>query len=119
MPDSWTTSSATLHLALDLRGARRDALEASLRAAIREGRLAAGTRLPSTRALADDLGFARGTVVEAYTQLQAEGYLDARHGGGTWVAEVGVAEIAAGPSPAPRAEPISRSPRFSFHPALP
>jgi len=44
------------------------------------------TRLPSTRALAADLGIARGTVTEAYDQLAAEGWLVARQGSGTQVA---------------------------------
>ena len=39
-------------------------------------------------ALAGDLGLSRGTVVEAFAQLAAEGYLDSRHGAGTWVAAV-------------------------------
>jgi GntR family transcriptional regulator/MocR family aminotransferase len=114
MRDSWTTSP-TLHLALDPRRPRRGALETSLRAAIREGRLGAGTRLPSTRALAIDLGLARGTVVAAFAQLQAEGYLDAHHGAGTWVAEVAVAA----PNTAARVETAPSAPRFSFHPGLP
>ena len=44
-------------------------LEANLRSGIRDGRLAAGTVLPSTRALATQLGVSRGIVVEAYEQL--------------------------------------------------
>ena len=87
MTQDWTTSGPDLHLALAASGTRHAALEDALRAAIREGRLAAGTRLPSTRALAGDLGLSRGTVVEAFAQLAAEGYLDARHGAGTWVAD--------------------------------
>src|SRR5262249_25947466 len=51
------------------------------------GRLLSGTRLPSSRALALDLGVARNTVADAYAQLVAEGWLTARHGAGTWVAE--------------------------------
>ncbi len=115
MPDSWTTSGPGLQLTLDPRGGRRDALESSLRAAIRDGRLGAGERLPSTRALAIDLGLARGTVVEAYAQLTAEGYLEARHGAGTWVADVALAT----PDVAARAERTTRAPRYSFHPGLP
>ena len=83
---------------------------------IREGRLAAGTRLPSTRALAGDLGLSRGTVVEAYAQLAAEGYLDARHGAGTWVADRVWRSAARAPSAAARA---ARAPRFSFSPGIP
>ena len=108
---SWSTSRLTLAP----RGGRRDALEASLREAIRDGRLAAGARLPSTRALAADLGLARGTIAEAYAQLQAEGYLTARRGGGTWVGDVAAAE----PALRPEALPPKRTPRFSFHPGLP
>ena len=58
-----------------------------LRARMADGRLGPGQRLPSTRALAADLGVARGTVVAAYDQLQAEGYLAARTGAGTFVAD--------------------------------
>ncbi|MFD6250578.1 GntR family transcriptional regulator, partial [Streptomyces roseolus] len=54
---------------------RGRALQEALREAVRSGRLAAGTRLPSSRALAADLGVSRGLVTEAYEQLTAEGYL--------------------------------------------
>lgn len=108
MQDSWTTSVAQ-------HGPRRDALETALRSAIRDGRLAPGSRLPSTRALALDLGIARGTVVEAYAQLRAEGYLGARRGAGTWVADLG---LSIAPS-VPRARPAAPSPRFDFHPGQP
>jgi GntR family transcriptional regulator / MocR family aminotransferase len=104
-----------LELQLDPRGSRRRALEVALRTAIRERRLAAGFRLPSTRALADDLGLARGTVVEAYAQLQAEGYITARHGAGTWVADLKIAA----PSLESGGRAPSRLPRFAFKPGLP
>ena len=61
-------------------------IERSLREAIREGRLVAGTPLPSTRALARELAISRGVVFEAYAQLAAEGYLEARQGAPTRVA---------------------------------
>jgi len=61
-------------------------LEQALRDSIRSGRLAAGSPLPSTRALAEQLRVSRGIVVEAYEQLGAEGYLSARPGGATRVA---------------------------------
>jgi glucose 1-dehydrogenase len=48
-------------------------LQAGLRDAIRSGRLTAGTRLPASRVLAEDLGVSRGVVVDAYAQLVAEG----------------------------------------------
>ncbi|MEW2167586.1 winged helix-turn-helix domain-containing protein, partial [Streptomyces sp. NPDC007084] len=65
--------------------ARGRALQAALREAVRSGRLAPGTRLPSSRALAGDLGVSRGLVTEAYEQLVAEGYLRSGRGAGTWV----------------------------------
>ncbi|WP_214401135.1 PLP-dependent aminotransferase family protein [Pseudonocardia lacus] len=60
---------------------------AAIRAGIRSGRLAVGTRLPPTRTMAAELGVSRGVVVEAYQQLIAEGYLTGRTGGYTTVAE--------------------------------
>ncbi|MFF9641288.1 MocR-like pyridoxine biosynthesis transcription factor PdxR [Kitasatospora aureofaciens] len=76
-----------LHLDLPATGGRRSALMAALREAIRTGRLAPGTRLPPYRALAADLGLARNTAAEAYAELVAEGWLTARQGSGTTVAE--------------------------------
>ncbi len=87
MQETWSTS-AGLDLHLELPATRpRAALEAALRDAVRGRRLPPGTSLPSSRALARDLGIARNTVAEAYAQLVAEGWLAARHGAGTWVAE--------------------------------
>jgi GntR family transcriptional regulator / MocR family aminotransferase len=57
-----------------------------VRGAILMGQLTAGTRLPSTRALARELGVARNTVLLAYGQLLAEGYLESKVGYGTVVA---------------------------------
>jgi GntR family transcriptional regulator/MocR family aminotransferase len=114
--DSWTTSGDTLQLELETHGPRRAAVERALRGAIREGRLVAGTRLPSSRTLASDLGVARGTVVEAFAQLQAEGYLQTRRGAGTWVAALAVEPIR--PASSRRAAP-TREARFNFNPGLP
>ena len=77
-----TTWASSVDLLVDLTevDGRRSALERALRDAIRDGRLLAGDRLPSSRALAADLGVARGTVTEAYAQLTAEGWLVARQG---------------------------------------
>lgn len=79
-----------LHLEIDAAeaGGRRAGLERAIREAIQGGRLAPGTRLPATRNLARELGVARGTVSAAYDQLLAEGYLSARRGAGTVVADV-------------------------------
>ncbi len=56
-----------------------------LRAAILDGTLAPGARLPATRGLASELGVSRNTVLNAYEQLLAEGYLEGRAGSGTFV----------------------------------
>jgi len=82
---SWA-SSVDLHLELPPGGGRRAALERALRTAVRDGRLRPGERIPSTRALAHDLGLARNTVAEAYAQLAAEGYLRTSQGAPTRVA---------------------------------
>jgi GntR family transcriptional regulator/MocR family aminotransferase len=58
----------------------------SLRAAILEGRLGLGSRLPTTRELAKEYDLARGTVVTAFENLKAEGYVHATIGSGTYVA---------------------------------
>jgi GntR family transcriptional regulator / MocR family aminotransferase len=57
----------------------------AIRDAIRTGRLLSGTRLPSSRALAADLGVARNTVARAYAELIAEGWLTSQHGSSTLV----------------------------------
>ncbi len=86
MQQLWANYGVDLHL--DLAGSRvRAGLEAALRDAVRSGRLRPGTRLPSSRDLAADLRIARNTVAEAYGQLVAEGWLEARTGAGTWVTD--------------------------------
>src|SRR3954468_23268426 len=83
------------------RGGARGGLGRALRAAIRGGRLQPGERLPSTRALAHDLGLARGTVAEAYAQLAAEGYLRTHQGAPTRVAARNHAPVPPRRAPAP------------------
>ena len=61
-------------------------LYTELRAAILDGRLKRGARLPSTRSLAQQYGLSRGTVTTAFDQLQAEGYTRTEVGSGTYVA---------------------------------
>ncbi|MGO8904875.1 MAG: PLP-dependent aminotransferase family protein [Solirubrobacteraceae bacterium] len=108
-------SGPELLIELD-RGARqplRAQLEDGLRAAVRSGRLPAHARLPATRALASDLGVSRRLVVDAYAQLLAEGYLLARGGAGTFVADsAGAISLAA-------REPSRRPLRFDFFPGYP
>lgn len=77
----------------------------ALRAAILAGALPPGARLPSTRALGQQLGLARNTVVAAYDQLLAEGFVTGRVGSGTHVS----AELPEGLQPGPDAAPAATS----------
>ncbi|MFE9608580.1 PLP-dependent aminotransferase family protein [Streptomyces sp. NPDC006012] len=86
MAESWATLGIDLHLEPTGSGGLRRGLTDALRDAVRTGRLAPGTRLPSSRTLATDLGIARNTVADAYADLVAEGWLTARQGSGTRVA---------------------------------
>lgn len=61
------------------------ALYVAIKQGVLTGRIAAGTRLPATRELADDLGVARGTVAQAYELLLAEGFIRGEVGRGTFV----------------------------------
>jgi GntR family transcriptional regulator / MocR family aminotransferase len=88
-------------------------LERRLRDAVREGRLKPGSALPSTRALAAQLGVSRGLVVGAYAQLGAEGYLLLRRG-----ASPRVAPTVAGPATTP-AQARDVQPRYNLRPDLP
>jgi GntR family transcriptional regulator/MocR family aminotransferase len=110
MPGSRTSSAGELLVEL-----RRDdvlplhhQLEQELRVAIRSGRLASESSLPSTRALAAQLELSRGVVVEAYEQLVAEGYLTSQPGGATRVA----AKVIEPPAAIPRS--TFRSHRIDF-----
>ncbi|WP_149822765.1 PLP-dependent aminotransferase family protein [Streptomyces tailanensis] len=122
MVDSWVNSAerigADLHLELSGTGGRRAALIRALRDALRGGRLAPGTRLPPYRSLAADLGVARNTVADAYAELVAEGWLTARQGSGTRVAER--AEPLGGSARVPRkGPPRSRGPRHDLRQGTP
>ncbi|MGH3384414.1 MAG: PLP-dependent aminotransferase family protein [Nocardioidaceae bacterium] len=89
MTVDWSRDSPELLVTFDRTGGSLSGqLQDQLRRAIREGRLAAGERLPSTRRLAEQLGVSRGTVVDVYEQLLAEGYVDSAVGSGTRVAAV-------------------------------
>ena len=98
MAIEWAGLGPELLLALDRTRAEplRVQLERELREAIRSGRLAAGERLPSSRALAAELGISRGLVLDCYSQLQAEGFLTSHTGSATRVAP-GALAPAAGP----------------------
>jgi GntR family transcriptional regulator/MocR family aminotransferase len=110
------TRANSIDLHLDVAGTRvRSGLESALREAIRTGRLAAGTRLPPSRALAADLGVARNTVADAYGQLVAEGWLAARTGAGTWVTRDPLPARQPPPAPVPQSAP----PRYDLRAGVP
>ncbi|HET7015012.1 MAG TPA: PLP-dependent aminotransferase family protein [Streptosporangiaceae bacterium] len=90
MAVEWSGLSPGLLIRLDRSASEpmRAQLEASLREAIRSGRLPAGERLPSSRELARELGVSRGMVQDCYGQLLAEGYLVSRTGSATRVAAI-------------------------------
>ena len=77
---------ATLAIGDDGTRTLQAQLHAHLRAAVLNGTLAAGTKLPASRMLALQQGVSRNTVLAAYDQLMAEGYLETRRGAGTFVA---------------------------------
>ncbi|MGW0560295.1 MocR-like pyridoxine biosynthesis transcription factor PdxR [Streptomyces sp. NPDC003016] len=118
MTDSWATHGVDLHVELSGRGLRTGLMD-SLREAVRTGRLAPGTRLPSSRSLAADLGIARNTVADAYAGLVAEGWLTARQGSGTQVAQRAAPQQAVDrPAAAPR-RGARRTPAYSLLPGAP
>ncbi|HUR07283.1 MAG TPA: PLP-dependent aminotransferase family protein [Nonomuraea sp.] len=149
MPKNQTNAAWDTLLDLDAQpaGPLHDRLRRALRSAIVSGRIAAGSALPPSRTLAADLGCSRWVITEAYAQLAAEGYLEARAGSATRV-RPGVAGpatrvrsgpvdsptgarrgVAGSPSrglPAARSTPPSTRPappfahsRFDFTPGLP
>jgi GntR family transcriptional regulator/MocR family aminotransferase len=82
-------------------------LAEQFRAAIRDGRLQAGHRLPSTRDLAKDLTVSRSVAQAAYDQLHAEGWIQGRTGAGTFVTDVVPLQPAVRRSPAPKPDPAA------------
>ena len=116
MSIEWTGLGPELLLRLDrtLPEPLGSQLERELREAIRSGRLGTGERLPSSRALAGELGVSRGLVLDCYQQLQAEGYLTTRTGSATRVAAGAYLQ----PAPPVPAAPPSRL-AVDFRPGLP
>ncbi len=92
----------------------RACLERALRDAIRAGALRDGVRLPSSRALAQQLGVSRGVVTDAYGQLEAQGFLVARARAAPVVASVPRHES----RPAATA-PLPAAPRYDLIPVTP
>jgi GntR family transcriptional regulator / MocR family aminotransferase len=89
-------------------------IEDQLRRAIRGGSLKAGSRVPSTRDLARQLDVSRPVVVDAYSQLAAEGYLVLRQGAHPMVSEAAVPRTAGSSEALPAAVP-----RFDLRPSAP
>jgi GntR family transcriptional regulator/MocR family aminotransferase len=104
-----------IHLTLDRTEPLRAQLERELRHAIRSGRLRAGSKLPPSRLLAEELEISRGVVVEAYSQLVAEGYLVARAGDGTRIA-TGLAQQPPAP---PASSAAARRIRYDLRSGIP
>jgi GntR family transcriptional regulator/MocR family aminotransferase len=103
-----TTSHADLPLVVDRAGTVPLAVQisAQVRAAVAAGVLRTGDRLPSTRDLAAGLSVSRTVVTTAYVQLFAEGWLEGRHGSGTYVADVA-------PAPAPQGAESTSAPAMA------
>lgn len=130
-----------MRLTLDILSVDRDSAEpmhrqiyGALRRYILDGRIAAQTLLPSTRSLAEDLKVGRNTVIAAYDQLLAEGFIESRGGSGTWVAPIMPDRIMAVAPKRPcsprrlsrRGETIVQGPQpprnagvINFHPGVP
>ncbi len=111
-----------MDLHLDLERATGSTLRArvenALRDGIRTGLLLPGSRLPPSRTLCAQLGVSRGVVVDAYAQLTAEGYLQARQGSGTTVASAGHGQSSPRGFGGGRVEPQVRHDLSPFVPAL-
>ncbi len=94
-----------MYLTLDKKGTLYEQIARAIKLEILEGRMVAGSKLPSTRTLATALGVARKSVLQAYDLLCAEELAVARAGSGTRVAKV---NPAARPPPRTRIVPASR-----------
>jgi GntR family transcriptional regulator/MocR family aminotransferase len=106
--------TATFELMLPPRDRRTAAyrwLYDALRAAILDGRLRPGARLPGTRDLASLYGLSRGTIVSAFEQLKSEGYVDGSVGSGTYVSKVLPDDLLKAVRPARAQPPASRPPK--------
>jgi GntR family transcriptional regulator / MocR family aminotransferase len=119
MTVEWAHGGPDLVVALDRSaGPVGIQIQDQLRAAIRDRRLGAGERLPSTRRLAELLGVSRGTVVDVYEQLLAEGYVESMVGSGTRVAAMPSSEPAR-PSVVAASAPSSRPVEADFEYGIP
>ena len=90
-----------------------------VRTAVAGGVLGGGERLPSSRELARTLGVSRTVATAAYTQLFAEGWLEGRHGSGTFVADGVGSSSAARTQPPPRRAAPGPSSSIELRPGIP
>src|SRR5512142_2930374 len=110
-----------LGITLDRASRRSLALQLAdgLRRAVASGALAAGARLPPSRALAEELGISRRLVTDAYEQLTGQGYFETRAGHGTWAAALPAraphGSVPARATPRPRRAAV----RWDFTPGIP
>ncbi|WP_045122970.1 MocR-like pyridoxine biosynthesis transcription factor PdxR [Pseudomonas sp. GM80] len=113
MPDSPSLSMPfnPAGIELDRRQGLSRQLYQALRLRVLDGRLASGTRLPASRDLAAALAISRNSVVRAYDQLYAEGFIEGRVGDGTYVAQLS--------APPPSAKKLSTKVSTGFSTGLP
>jgi len=113
MPDSPALSMPfnPAGIELDRRQGLSRQLYQALRLRVLDGRLASGTRLPASRDLATALAISRNSVVRAYDQLYAEGFIEGRVGDGTYVAQL--------PQSAPSTKKLSTKVSTGFSTGLP
>lgn len=97
-----------MHLLLDGCGPLHAQLTRALKTAMVAGRVTQGSRLPPTRLLARELGVSRNTVMTAYEQLRAEGFVDGRTGSGSYAALPLLAVAANDP------QPLTSQPQSNF-----
>jgi len=113
------TSASEIGIDRDDREPIQGQIARQLRSLVLSGRLKPQTRLPSTRALSEELNVARATVVEAYEQLLSEGYLETRSGSGTRVAAELPESLLTSPAPEKAQAQPARRPEARARAALP
>ena len=113
-----TTLPSGLPVVVDRAGAAPLTVQiaAQLQSAVNGGALRAGDRLPSSRDLAATLGVSRTAVTNAYARLYAEGWLEGRHGSGTYVAAITTPRA---PSSGPVPVPSAAAPESAHQPQSP
>lgn len=110
-----------MHLALDGSGPLHCQLVRALKEAVLSGRLSEGRRFPPSRLLAQELGVSRNTVLAAYEQLRAEGFMQGRVGSGSYVATIATgAPVREAPCHVePQSQYARRLRRYHDHSAIP